>query len=99
MSQPKSSPRCKVWNCLDEGVWLPVLTLLPEDAPPGSTPDVVELQLIFCDRHRHSVRVRDILDDESWERISQFFQGQGRIMPKREAIGLDFRHTEMGYPC
>jgi hypothetical protein len=54
-----------------------------------------EIMIPLCGSHRLTLKVGDILTDESWESMQGAFQG--RKMPPRESIELDFRHLQHGY--
>lgn len=99
MPKPSNEHRCRVHGCHEEAYWLPVLTMVPPGAPEGTPPDIAELELPVCSTHKKSVTVRDVLDDEAWDSMTRYFESQGRMLPDRATISLDFMHIQMGFPC
>lgn len=88
--------KCASEGCPCEGEWLPVLYIGEGQLGPGEESMSAELHLAFCGDHKKVLRVSDILTDESWGDMTAHFQAQGKLMPDREKIELDFRHLVLG---
>lgn len=93
MSQPA---HCHYVGCSSDAYWLPVLVMRPIG---DQTLARAELDIPLCHAHKKLVVVKDLLTDQGWENMSNFFSAQGKLMPDRDSIVLDFKHVENGYYC
>ena len=79
---------CYHRNCSKTPKWHPVLILRSRK---NSSPFRMKfLQLLFCDSHRESYTLNDLLSDEGFTKISKFLKENGKTAPSQRCTILDW---------
>lgn len=92
-----SAYRCACQGCAAEGFWVPALVMSTGQHKKTGGSARVELKFTFCAKHRKTASVTDFLNDEVWSQMAADFSRQGKEMPERGSIELDFLHVHHGY--
>lgn len=93
-----SSYRCSCVGCEGEGLWVPALVMTAKENTRVGGKSRVELnKMTFCPEHKKKASIADFLGDEVWDQMARGFLLQGREMPERGSIELDFYHVHYGY--
>lgn len=86
-----AEPPCNFEGCDAQGVWLPVL-LVRAEGEPADTKRIAraDLSLPFCDVHRQTVDVDDIVGGPGFVQIVEGFKAAGRKAPDAD-MGLEWK--------
>lgn len=82
---------CVIDRCGDDASWYPILVMYPPGATDEDAPAYAHLDMPMCHAHRLAIAVADILTDDSWYQMCEIFDKQGKVMPDRASIELDFK--------
>lgn len=73
-------------DCLEQGIWHPVLELRHESKPGMKAPAI--LDMLVCDKCRAISTPEDFISEEGWAQISAGVVNAGYPMPTRKLTTL-----------
>ncbi len=90
----KFYPFCSVVDCRGRGIWVPIIVLM--ESPVYGPTQQAELAIPLCGRHKRVATIDTVLPESTWQVISSAFAKDGKIMPPKSLLELDFRHAIHG---
>jgi len=88
--------KCTISGCYHDGEWVPVLVMEKAACYEGRTVRA-ELHLPFCTGCMRTLTLNDVLSPESWRTMEETFLANGKMMPDKDQIQLDWKHMLLGY--
>lgn len=72
---------CQKAMCGDYASWYPVFLLYAPLEYGSSSPIQVTLEMGFCNYHKSTAQLENLLDDKGWKRIAGMITSQGYVEP------------------